>query len=1800
MAPFDYPYSSSLENKISTQIEGQLPDFIISEHPLFVKFLKYYYEYLEAGELTLTATIDNIAQETVSSNYILDEKGEKIVTETGAGTLGKFTVGETITGATSKATAKVLVDDLANKRLFITSKTQFITGEQIDGGTSSATGIVTRYRANPIQTIQQLLSYADTDNTIYDFLDQLRDSFMAAIPTDLASGINKRNLIKNIRELYRAKGTADGHKIFMRMLLDEDSEIFYPNKYMLKPSSGDWVYKSKMRCTLGTNSISSEVVGRTLTGQTWGATVQIVDATEFNEGADTVVEFEIDIGTLDGTFVDGETVTAVSKVQDVSMSFVIKGLVASTSLSNDGILYSKNDEIELDTNTGIGNALAAVKVDNIKAGTVDGIAVDDVGTKYRVGDPLVFTSTEDDVTSSAGFISIIDGSLVLDGTDVATTNAGDYIVLEDGSFEHLEFYEVELEDNTIGTEPYAVYGTDISYSTTKGYYYPLYLDEEQAFASTITKASAKAFGTTTSSTALVLDENVGTIAANMIIEGTGIDPSTTVTVKTVTDQNNIILSSAQSITDNVVLSFKTVATKLHIHKFLEFPNKTFYMPTENSNHYKDTYDSAVYNLFGINLVLDATGPSSENTNYKISMHPFINQVTADTYGSGSDRLVLEEGHFSVNEEGTISKTFVSNGGSGYTLLPTVAISSSLGTGGKVLATTKSIGAVDSINLTNEGFKYTEAPALTFRANLVLKDVSGTFVVGNTLTTHTGTVKAWDSSTQVLETTLEDVVRIALDTADKETIELEDSLKVFSDVKDTTVGLVATVDTEDQIVDESGNRIVLDADSTLNGYIILEAGNGETAGSALVIEAENESYFPPVRLEHATSGGDVGQHLLGEGGTGNLILTETSYSRGASSIQLQRFLTEDSQLITARQGGEFDTLITNGFIDDEDNSTLVLDGTDSSQTNAGGDILNEEHGNNNTIILDGTDSDGTDVNAKLLQDSDTTSGSIAIDGTNSSSLNVGDSIVHEVTGIDFSAGTTVITDSDGATGTIVNADVAKGATTNDITTTTLGGYGIVIENLIGEDLIRLQDSYYYQQFSYEVQTPASGNDYIRELKRSVHPTGFNVFAKVNIATSISVAIGLVGSSLGAGYTSDTDTYSPILASTFEIIFGETLQRRLKSVEIPIGDYEEQIILEESEDESAFEDSIILDGTDSSSTHAGSYLISETPVYAFPDFDGIAITHNNLGDDPGDSLLLDGTDSSSSNTGDNLVLNGTNSGSTNAGEKILSESTATVRTGAGDFGTLLLNGTDSSSSNSGDKIVSESAELITNNLVMDSIEHSNHLVPDGDGDDLLLNGTDSSYTDTGYSIELEDAISDGSNIRIGINVNRNRPTVLNEDGGTQQLETSVKGQGPNHDLSLVSYVTRKVNIPQPTPRHLSTGLITLAKYPFQYHGVVEVERGTAVAGKLLLNGAEIELDAKPTAVTYAGENFQLEDATEVNLGASLTFEDIESYRQDNIVLDGTDFYVVTIEDGGTDGGGTNADDTIILDGTDSSSTNAGGSVVMNITKVDEGSDILLDNSGVLTTGHGERLIGENLHLATMTLSDILRPDLLLMSSGPDFGPMGGGGSSSGGAIEPVGILLEASQDNGAFRQEDETTVTGTLGDDILLEDKTGVGFNNKLLIEFTRVELELSINTGTIPFQNWTNSKIIPATRPAEIFVSDIGQLHLEDEAAAATNIRLEGNSDATGILIMNGIDVGSTLGGNPLRLEAGEDIQVNYGTGSIVLNGTDGSSTNAGGEIDAELGTADDIMNNYGIVIPTRWDSGVVTFDNVLLTFDSTE
>lgn len=71
-------------------------------------------------------------------------------------------------------------------------------------------------------------------------------------------------------------------------------------------------------------------------------------------------------------------------------------------------------------------------------------------------------------------------------------------------------------------------------------------------------ATANVNGLVSDSTAVVLDGNSGTITVGMTVTGTGIDGA--VTVATVTDQNNIVLSSAQTLTDDTALTFSQTYT----------------------------------------------------------------------------------------------------------------------------------------------------------------------------------------------------------------------------------------------------------------------------------------------------------------------------------------------------------------------------------------------------------------------------------------------------------------------------------------------------------------------------------------------------------------------------------------------------------------------------------------------------------------------------------------------------------------------------------------------------------------------------------------------------------------------------------------------------------------------------------------------------------------------------------------------------------------------------------------------------------------------------------------------------------------------------------------------------------------------------------------------------------------------------------------------------------------------------------------------------------------------------------------
>ena len=119
-----------------------------------------------------------------------------------------------ITGASSGATATVLAEDLNNNRLFISAQDKFVMNEIVTGGTSGAQAVINNYKPNPVTNIQELLNFRDPDKAISNFLTKFRNEFLNTLPETLATGLNKRNLIKNVKTLYRTKGTKRPRIIF--------------------------------------------------------------------------------------------------------------------------------------------------------------------------------------------------------------------------------------------------------------------------------------------------------------------------------------------------------------------------------------------------------------------------------------------------------------------------------------------------------------------------------------------------------------------------------------------------------------------------------------------------------------------------------------------------------------------------------------------------------------------------------------------------------------------------------------------------------------------------------------------------------------------------------------------------------------------------------------------------------------------------------------------------------------------------------------------------------------------------------------------------------------------------------------------------------------------------------------------------------------------------------------------------------------------------------------------------------------------------------------------------------------------------------------------------------------------------------------------------------------------------------------------------------------------------------------------------------------------------------------------------
>jgi len=129
---------------------------------------------------------------------------------------------------------------------------------------------------------------------------------------------------------------------------------------------------------------------------------------------------------------------------------------------------------------------------------------------------------------------------------------------------------------------------------------------------------------------------------------------------------------------------------------------------------------------------------------------------------------------------------------------------------------------------------------------------------------------------------------------------------------------------------------------------------------------------------------------------------------------------------------------------------------------------------------------------------------------------------------------------GVTGTIRIVDTATASTTVGTVVDT-DGTNLNEDGQISESTMKVQDSLYYQDFSYVIKVGRAIVDWRKSFKDTIHPTGFYVTGQVNVETTLDAKMSSAVDGVVSGVSHSG------LALIINTLFSTILGRRLGTVD-----------------------------------------------------------------------------------------------------------------------------------------------------------------------------------------------------------------------------------------------------------------------------------------------------------------------------------------------------------------------------------------------------------------------------------------------------------------------------------------------------------------------------------------------------------------------------------------------------------------------------------------------------------------------------
>lgn len=586
---------------------------------------------------------------------------------------------------------------------------------------------------------RKLLDYFDVDNSVNEFVDNFKQKYLVNFP--YLSETDQRTFVKRATEIYRSKGSQRAIELLFRLLFNEDITVYYPTNDILRPSEGKWILPAYLELSEASKTVS--FIGNQITGSKSGAKAVVSRVAKRTLAGKT---FDVAYLTnIEGDFAVDEIVTYDGLIEG---SPTIIGSLTSILIENAGQDFQVGDVVDVVSDATGRQATARVtevspSTGKIEYRIIDGgagytltsnvVVSEKVLTYTNLLAPSVYTTAfqeEETVTQSLTYVpfTALSGAFsnnqFVYGID-ASTNPDEIIaagyVVEFSQNTSTGVGNVVINPTTVST----ITLSSISNANTTGSYNVGEMVYQYEANTNFRKSVGYVLAANT--TKAVVDVALGPFAVNEMVYGYSSNCSANATAQTIVSEpftNGSIstitayygetsptaLVVSGSIADKTVTAKVVASNATHIGIYDIDASRAF-KPGAHSWMVGNT-SSARANVFTISTgAVGGFDIGSLTDDEQIYINTDI--IGANNSANVPFLSITIDGNGIGSNVGFIDSITVANGGSGYTNSSTVTFTGgSPSTLAVATVNTYSNGTIRNIVVTNIGAGYDSAPTVT--------------------------------------------------------------------------------------------------------------------------------------------------------------------------------------------------------------------------------------------------------------------------------------------------------------------------------------------------------------------------------------------------------------------------------------------------------------------------------------------------------------------------------------------------------------------------------------------------------------------------------------------------------------------------------------------------------------------------------------------------------------------------------------------------------------------------------------------------------------------------------------------------------------------------------------------------------------------------------------------------------------------------------------------------------------------------------------------------------------------------------